>query len=86
MFELPEYINFARQINETIRGGTIVSGNLGNSPHKFVWYNRSEEEFSELIKGKTIGESYVMGRWLFVSAEPGYVLLFGECRGKILCF
>jgi formamidopyrimidine-DNA glycosylase len=84
MFELPEYITLASQINETLTGKIIRDGTLGNSPHKFVWYNRSEEEFSKLIKGKTIGESYVMGRWLFVSAEPGYVLLFGECGGKIL--
>ena len=84
MFELPEYINLAEQINASLAGKEILSGTLGNSPHKFVWYNRSPEEFAELCQGKTIGNAYVKGRWLFIPLEPGYVLLFGECGGKIL--
>lgn len=84
MFELPEYINLAKQINSALTGKTIQSGNLGNSPHKFVWYNRSQEEFDCLTKGKTIGKAYARGRWLFIPLEPGYILLFGECGGKIL--
>jgi len=24
------------------------------------------------------------GKWLFVALEPGYVLLFGECGGRML--
>ena len=44
MFELPEFITLARQINETLCGKTISGGSLGNSPHKFVWYNRSSDE------------------------------------------
>jgi len=84
MFELPEYITIASQINSTIKGKLIRDGSLGNSPHKFVWYNRTEDEFSSLIKGKTIGDAVVRGRWMSVPAEPGYVLLFGECGGKIL--
>ena len=84
MFELPEFINFARQFNETLEGKTIRSGSLGNSPHKFVWYNRSHAEFARLTKGKTIGETWAKGKWLFVPLEPGYILLLGECGGKIL--
>lgn len=84
MFELPEYINLANQINATLHGKTIQSGNLGNSPHKFVWYNRSQEEFDGLTPGKIIGKANARGRWLFIPLEPGYVLVFGECGGKIL--
>jgi formamidopyrimidine-DNA glycosylase len=84
MFELPEYITLARQINATLRGKTIHEGTLGNSPHKFVWYNRKPDEFTRLTKGKTIGEAYVKGRWLFTPLEPGYILLLGECGGKML--
>jgi formamidopyrimidine-DNA glycosylase len=84
MFELPEYINLAKQINAALAGKTIQSGNLGNSPHKFVWYNRSQEEFAKLTEGRTVGEAYARGRWLFIPLEPGYILLFGECGGKIL--
>jgi formamidopyrimidine-DNA glycosylase len=84
MFELPELITLASQINATLQGKTIHEGTLGNSPHKFVWYNRQPEEFSQLIRGKTVGEATVKGRWMFTPLEPGYILLLGECGGRIL--
>lgn len=84
MFECPEYITFARQINATLAGKIIRQGSLGNSPHKFVWYNRAPEEFAALVSGKKVGEARAQGKWLFVPLEPGYVLLFGENGGKIL--
>jgi formamidopyrimidine-DNA glycosylase len=84
MFELPEYLTLARQINKTLRGKTIREGSLGNSPHKFVWYNRTHQEFAELARGKTIGEVRVKGRWMMTELTPGYVLVLGECGGKIL--
>jgi formamidopyrimidine-DNA glycosylase len=84
MFEIPEYVTLAGQMNETLSGKTIAHGQLGNTPHKFVWYNRSPEEFAQLTAGKTIGRASVRGRWLFVPCEPGYILLFGECGGKIV--
>jgi formamidopyrimidine-DNA glycosylase len=84
MFELPEFVILAGQVNATLKGKTIQRGQLGNSPHKFVWYNRSHEEFETLTKGKTVGEARAKGKWLFVPLEPGYVLLLGECGGKVL--
>jgi formamidopyrimidine-DNA glycosylase len=84
MFELPELITLAKQANETLQGKIIREGNLGNNPHKFVWYNRTPEEFSTLTRGKTIGKTHVKGRWLFTPLEPGYMLVLGECGGKIL--
>lgn len=84
MFEIPEYITMANQMNESIWGRMILSGVMGNSPHKFVWYNQTPETFSKIVKGKTIGEAYSKGRWLFIPLEPGYVLVFGECGGKIV--
>ena len=84
MFELPEVAVLCRQVNSTLRGKIIRSGRLGNSPHKFVWYNRTEEEFAGLTKGKRVGEARARGKWLFVPLEPGYVLLLGEFGGKML--
>jgi len=84
MFELPEIMTLASQMNESLRGKTIGTGRLGNSPHKFVWYNRTPEEFEQLTRGKTIGETRAKGRWLFVPFDPGYVLLLGECGGRML--
>jgi len=84
MFEIPEIVNLAKQFNETLKGKTIREGSLGNKPHKFVWYNRTHEEFAKLTKGKKIGETKAKGKWLFIPLDPGYVLLFGECGGKLL--
>jgi len=84
MFELPEYVTLAKQMNETLQGKTIDRGQLGNSLHKFVWYNRSHDEFEKLTQGKEVGDASARGRWLFLDLLPGYVLLLGECGGKVL--
>lgn len=84
MFELPECVTLARQINATLVGKEIRHGELGNRPHRFVWYNRSHEEFQVLVQGKTLGEARSKGKWLFIPLEPGYVLLLGEFGGKLL--
>jgi len=74
----------AQQMNATLTGKVIQQGQLGNSPHKFVWYNCSPEEFTALTAGKRIGPARVQGRWLSLSLEPGYVLVLGECGGRVL--
>lgn len=83
MFELPEYITIAEQMKKTISGKTVLSGTMGNSPHKFVCYNQKPEVFSRIVKGKVFGDAYCRGRWLFIPLEPEYILVFGECGGKI---
>ncbi|MBN2092906.1 hypothetical protein JW964_25010 [candidate division KSB1 bacterium] len=84
MFELPEYIILSRQINETIQRKVVKKGLLGNSPHKFVWYNRTHEEFERLTEGTTVGKAFCKGRWMFIPLLSDYVLVLGECGGKIL--
>lgn len=84
MFELPECVTLARQMSNALRGRRVARGELGNRPHKFVWYNRGPEEFSRLVSGKLLGGTTARGRWLFVPLEPGFVLLLGECGGRML--
>jgi formamidopyrimidine-DNA glycosylase len=84
MFELPEYTTLARQMNATLTGKIIQRGMLGNSPHKFVWYNRTHEEFENLTRAKRVGLARVRGRWLSLGLDPGYLILLGECGGKVL--
>ena len=84
MFELPELTTIASQMADTVEGKTIAEGSLGNTPHKFVWYNREHDEFTRLAGGKRIGQAHAEGKWLFVPLEPGYVLLLGEWGGRIL--
>lgn len=84
MFELPEYLNLAKQINASLHGKVVDQGSLGNTPHKFIWYNRTPEEFAALTRGRSIGEAYARGKWLFIPLEPEYLLVFGECGGRLL--
>jgi formamidopyrimidine-DNA glycosylase len=84
MFELPEFVTLSRQINDCLVGKKVQAASLGNSPHKFVWYNRTPTEFASLTAAKTVGESYTRGKWLFIPLQPGYILLFGECGGRLL--
>lgn len=84
MFELPELVTLAAQANETLVGRTVREGLLGNRPHKFVWYNRTTEEFGRLTAGRRVGQASTRGRWLFIPLEPGYVLLLGEFGGSLL--
>ncbi len=84
VFELPECVTLAGQMNRAIRGRTVKRGQLGNSPHKFVWYNRKPAEFERLTKGRQVGKATAKGRWMFVPLEPGYVLVLGECGGRLL--
>lgn len=84
MFELPECFILAEQMNTVLPGKVIQRGLLGNSPHKFVWYNRSYEEFERLTRDKHVGTAEAKGRWIFLPLEPGYVLVLGECGGKVL--
>jgi formamidopyrimidine-DNA glycosylase len=84
MFELPETLNISKQINQTLLGKTIQKGSLGNSPHKFVWYNQSYEMFESLTHHKTVATSFVLGSWLMIPLEPSYVMVLGEFGGKLL--
>jgi formamidopyrimidine-DNA glycosylase len=84
MFELSEFVILARQMSATLAGKVIAEGRLGNAPHKFVWYNRAPAEFTALTRGLAVGPAHAEGKWLFVPLVPGYVLLFGECGGKLL--
>jgi formamidopyrimidine-DNA glycosylase len=84
MFELPEMTVISQQMNEVLPGKTIERGELGNRPHKFVWYNRDHDEFARLARSKHVGWASVRGKWAFIPLEPDYVLVLGECGGKIL--
>jgi len=72
VFELTEVVTLAKQINGTLIGKVTRSGSLENAPHKFVWYNRSHNEFKSLTRARTIGEAYARARWLFIPLEPGF--------------
>jgi formamidopyrimidine-DNA glycosylase len=84
MFELPEIRTLATQMDETLTGAVVHEGFLGNRPHKFVWYNQTHADFARLTHGKRIGRATARGKWLLVPLKPGFVLVVGECGGKLL--
>ena len=84
MFELPELTTIARQMNVVLKDKTVREGRLGNTPHKFVWYDRTHDEFARLTQGAVVGGARARGKWLFLSLEPDHVLRLGEWGGRIL--
>jgi formamidopyrimidine-DNA glycosylase len=84
MFDLPELATLARQMNEVLPGKVVRDAVLGNRPHRFVWYNRTPNEFRELTRGLTVGTARAQGKWLFLALEPGYVLTLGDFGGRVL--
>ena len=51
MIELPEAINLAKQMRETVRGKTVSAVYPPSSPHKFCWFNHEPEEYQALLAG-----------------------------------
>jgi formamidopyrimidine-DNA glycosylase len=84
MLELPEMMTIAEQMNHELKGKRIESGNRGNSPHKFAFYNRGPKEYEEIPVGKTVGEVTGYGNWIFAPLEPGFMLVLGCMGGRIL--
>lgn len=54
MIELPEAINLARQMEETVKGKTVKTVYPPSSPHKFCWFSHKPEEYQSLLGGRTV--------------------------------
>ena len=61
MFELPELTTIARQMNVVLKDKTVREGRLGNAPHKFVWYDRTHDEFARLTQSAVVGGARARG-------------------------
>jgi len=84
MIELPEATNIAHQINTELKGKQVVSGNRGNTPHKFAFYRRTPEEYTAILTGKTVTAATEHGAALLVSLVPDYTLILGGGGERIL--
>ena len=67
MIELPEAINYAKQLNETIKGKTISQVIAGQTTHKFTWFFGEPEDYHKMLKNKTIGETNSFGGYVQIS-------------------
>jgi formamidopyrimidine-DNA glycosylase len=77
MNEIPESVNIARQLNDTVSGKIIRSIEAGHTPHKLVGYFGKPAEYTGLLAGKSAGKATAIGGMVEVKAGKS-VLLLGE--------
>jgi formamidopyrimidine-DNA glycosylase len=77
MMELPEAVNMARQISETVRGKRIAGVTAAHTPHKLAWYYGEPATYSDLLMGRTLGTASPFGSMVELEAGDARVL-FGE--------
>jgi len=82
MLELPEVTSLAAQVNEELAGVGISFCERGNSPHKWVWYSGSQEEYQQILVGGTIGTATAEGSLVIIPIPPDHDLAIGDggCR------
>lgn len=86
MIELPEAITIAWQISKELKGKRIASAARGSSPHKLAFTGKhSNEEFAQIVKGKTVGDARASGSLILVDLVPNYVLSLG-CGGERILY
>jgi formamidopyrimidine-DNA glycosylase len=77
MIEIPEAVNLARQLTETIKNKKIKEVIAGFSPHKFAWYHGDPADYDNQLRGKTIGIAVPHGGLTEIPIDGGK-LLFGD--------
>jgi len=75
MIELPEALNIAGQINDTIHGKQVASVIAVQTPHKLAWYYGEPQKYSGLLVGRTIGRASSYGGLVEIKAENANILL-----------
>jgi len=75
MIELPEALNLASQINDTVHGKRAAGVIAVQTPHKLAWYYGEPQKYSDLLVGKTIGKANAYGGLVEIKAENANILL-----------
>jgi formamidopyrimidine-DNA glycosylase len=84
MIEMPEAVTIAQQMQATLTGKTIQHFSHGTLVHKFLWLNRTAEEYDTSLSGRQINGASSYGRSIFLDVGKEHVLWFGELGGRIL--
>ena len=86
MIELPEAIVISKQINKTLVEKSIKSAIRGQNPHRFAFIGKhSDEEVSQILKGKKIKKSWSNGNIILIQMDSGYLLSLG-CGGERILY
>jgi formamidopyrimidine-DNA glycosylase len=75
MIELPEALNLAGQLNDTIHGKRVARVIAVQTPHKLAWYYGEPQKYSDLLVGRTIGKANSYGGLVEIKAENANILL-----------
>lgn len=86
MIELPEATVLAGQMNEALKGKTVVRAVRRDTPHKFAFVgSHSDDEFSQIVSGRRIGRSRATGNIILTEVLPDYLLSLG-CGGERITY
>jgi formamidopyrimidine-DNA glycosylase len=77
MIELPEAVNLANQISDTIFGKRVAAVTAQHTPHKLAWYYGEPAKYSELLTGRTVGKASAIGALVEIKVENTNIL-FGD--------
>lgn len=77
MIEIPESTTMATQLNETVRGKTICRIVANASPYKFSFYHGDPADYSALLAGQVIGDSFGIGSMIEITVGDRRVV-FGD--------
>lgn len=77
MIEIPESINVAKQLNETVKGKVIKKVCANHTPHSFAWYYGDPNDYNALLAGKSIGNSSGIGSNIEINVDD-CIILFGD--------
>jgi formamidopyrimidine-DNA glycosylase len=75
MMELPEAVNIARQLDDTVTGKRIAGVTVAHTPHKLAWYYGEKASYSGLLAGRTLGKAFPLGSMVEIEAGDARVLL-----------
>ncbi len=84
MFELPEVVHLARQLDETIVGKTIARVVVPADRPKFLFLSPDWPAFGTALAGRRVEGAAPRGRWILCALDDGRRLLFGEFGGRLL--
>ncbi|MFC1997843.1 DNA-formamidopyrimidine glycosylase family protein, partial [Chloroflexota bacterium] len=83
MIEMPEATTIARQMNETLTGKTIKRFKRGNKTHKFLWLNKSYQEYENILPGLRVAGASSFGRSIYLHLGEN-MIWWSDTGGKLL--
>jgi formamidopyrimidine-DNA glycosylase len=84
MLECPEVTTIAAQMRTVLPGKKVVASVCCATPHKFAFLNRPADEYAAIMADKQVGAILDDGYRIYITFEPGWLLVLGEVVGRVL--